>query len=142
VSPAGFRDVLDTKITRAFLMARQVVPRMLNAGSGLVVTISMNEPTMQRRGLPYGSSGRCRGGARPGDRRRPSRHSGARQHPAPGRRDRHRDDPDELDDEARSGLLDPAIMGPPIVWLASAEADGVDDERIVATEFEEWLARR
>jgi gluconate 5-dehydrogenase len=39
-------------------------------------------------------------------------------------------------------LLDPAIMGPPIVWLASAEADGVHDERIVATEFEEWLARR
>src|SRR2546430_22840 len=50
--------------------------------------------------------------------------------------------PDELDDEARSRLLDPAIMGPPIVWLASAEAGGVHDERIVATEFEEWLARR
>jgi NAD(P)-dependent dehydrogenase (short-subunit alcohol dehydrogenase family) len=50
--------------------------------------------------------------------------------------------PDELDDEARSRLLDPAIMGPPIVWLASAEADGVHNERIVATEFEEWLARR
>ena len=42
----------------------------------------------------------------------------------------------------RSGLLDPAIMGPPIVWLASAAADGVHDERIVATEFAEWLARR
>ncbi len=27
-------------------------------------------------------------------------------------------------------------MGPPIVWLASAEASGVHDERIVATEFE------
>ena len=32
VSPAGFRDVLDTKVTGTFLMARQVVPRMLNAG--------------------------------------------------------------------------------------------------------------
>jgi gluconate 5-dehydrogenase len=39
-------------------------------------------------------------------------------------------------------LLEPEIMGPPIVWLASAEAAGVTDERIVATEFKEWLASR
>lgn len=42
---------------------------------------------------------------------------------------------DELSDEARARLLDPAIMDPPIVWLASTEADDVNDERIVATEF-------
>jgi gluconate 5-dehydrogenase len=34
------------------------------------------------------------------------------------------------------------MMGPPIVWLASAQATGVHDERIVATEFEPWLAAR
>jgi gluconate 5-dehydrogenase len=33
-------------------------------------------------------------------------------------------------------------MGPPIVWLASPGADGVHDERIVAVEFNEWLAIR
>ncbi len=33
-------------------------------------------------------------------------------------------------------------MGPPIVWLASAEADGVHNERIAATEFESWLSQR
>jgi hypothetical protein len=27
--------------------------------------------------------------------------------------------PDEIVDELRPNLLDPAIMGPPIVWLAS-----------------------
>jgi hypothetical protein len=32
--------------------------------------------------------------------------------------------PDEMPDELRANLLDPAIMGPPIVWLAS-EAAGV-----------------
>ena len=37
--------------------------------------------------------------------------------------------------------LDPAVMGPPIVWLASAAADGVHNERIVATEFPGWLQR-
>ena len=33
-------------------------------------------------------------------------------------------------------------MGPPIVWLCSEDARGVHDERLVATEFDEWLARR
>ena len=33
-------------------------------------------------------------------------------------------------------------MGPPIVWLASAAAAGVNDERIVADGFEDWLAAR
>jgi hypothetical protein len=33
-------------------------------------------------------------------------------------------------------------MGPPVVWLASEEAAGVHDERIVATEFEHWRAAR
>jgi NAD(P)-dependent dehydrogenase (short-subunit alcohol dehydrogenase family) len=47
--------------------------------------------------------------------------------------------PDELSDEMRSHLLDPAIMGPPIVWLASSEATGVHDQRIEARSFTEWL---
>jgi len=50
--------------------------------------------------------------------------------------------PDEMAAERRAELLDPAIMGPAVVWLASDEANGVHNERIVATEFEHWLARR
>jgi RibD C-terminal domain len=50
--------------------------------------------------------------------------------------------PDGAPAEIRTGLLDPAIMGPPIVWLASEQAAGVHDQRIVATEFEHWLAAR
>ena len=33
-------------------------------------------------------------------------------------------------------------MGPPIVWLASDDADGLHDRRIVAVEFEHWLRDR
>jgi gluconate 5-dehydrogenase len=36
-------------------------------------------------------------------------------------------------------LLEPDIMGPPVVWLASAAASGVRDERIIAAEFGQWL---
>ncbi len=39
-------------------------------------------------------------------------------------------------------FLDPEVMGPPIVWLASDDAAGVHDQRIVAVEFERWLRDR
>jgi gluconate 5-dehydrogenase len=38
--------------------------------------------------------------------------------------------------------IDPAVMGPPIVWLAAPHARGVHDERIVATSFDTWLSDR
>ena len=48
VAPEGFRDVLATKVTGCFLVAGAVVPRMLAAGGGRVITISMNEQTIRR----------------------------------------------------------------------------------------------
>ena len=42
----------------------------------------------------------------------------------------------------RPGLLEPDIMARPITWLASPAAAGVTDERIVATEFDDWLLAR
>ncbi|WP_433319643.1 SDR family NAD(P)-dependent oxidoreductase [Micromonospora chersina] len=39
-------------------------------------------------------------------------------------------------------FLDAAVMGPPVVWLASEDASGVHDERIVATDFAHWLRDR
>jgi NAD(P)-dependent dehydrogenase (short-subunit alcohol dehydrogenase family) len=50
--------------------------------------------------------------------------------------------PDDASAGVRAGLLDPSLMGPPIVWLASEQAAGVHDQRIVAAEFEQWLAGR
>ena len=40
------------------------------------------------------------------------------------------------------GFLESTVMGPPIVWLASDDAAGVHDERIVAAEFDGWLRDR
>ena len=57
VRPDGFRDVIDTNLTGYFLVAREVVPRMLAAGRGRVVNISVSESTMTRAGfVPYGPS--------------------------------------------------------------------------------------
>ncbi len=141
VPPAGFRDVLETKATGTFLVAREVVPRMLSAGHGRVITISMSEQTMTRRGfIPYGPSGAAVEAL-------------ARVIAAdladtpvtanillPGGGTATGMIPAEIPDEIRANLLEPAIMGPPIVWLASADAVAVHDERIVAREWDEWRA--
>jgi gluconate 5-dehydrogenase len=45
--------------------------------------------------------------------------------------------PEDVSADVRERLLDPEIMGPPIVWLCSEHAAGVHDQRIVATEFQQ-----
>jgi NAD(P)-dependent dehydrogenase (short-subunit alcohol dehydrogenase family) len=140
VAPAGFRDVLDTKATGSFLVARAVVPRMLADGGGHLVTISMNEPTMVRRGFgPYGAAVDALAQVMAADLTDTPVTSNIL---LPGGATATGMVPDEMSDEARAGLLDPAIMGPPIVWLASAQAAGVHGQRIVAREFDEWQSRQ
>lgn len=43
--------------------------------------------------------------------------------------------PDDAPDEVQATWLDPAVMGPPVVWLASRASDGRTGQRIVAKEF-------
>ena len=143
VPPAGFRDVLETKATGCFLVARAVVPRMVEAGGGQVVTISMNEQTMIRKGfVPYGPSGaavEALGRIIAADLEGTPVRANLL---LPGGATATGMLPEEMREGARTRLLDPAIMGPAIVWLASPEAAGVHDQRIAASSFEEWLAAR
>jgi len=44
--------------------------------------------------------------------------------------------PDDVSPEMRAALLGPAIMGPPIVWLASDEAEGIHGERIIVVRLD------
>jgi NAD(P)-dependent dehydrogenase (short-subunit alcohol dehydrogenase family) len=136
VAPAGFRDVVETKVVGCFLMARQVVPLMLAAGGGRIVNISMNEQTMTRRGfVPYGPAG---AGVEALSRVMAADLAGTQvtvNTLLPGGATRTGMIPDDAPAEVQAGLLDPAVMGPPIVWLASARAAGVHGQRIVATEF-------
>jgi gluconate 5-dehydrogenase len=137
VAPAGFRDVVETKLVGCFLMARAVVPLMLREGGGRIVNISMNEQTMVRRGfVPYGPAG---AGVEALSRVMAADLAGSTVTvnillPG-GRGTRTGMVPDEAPAEVRARLEEPAVMGPPIVWLASDQAVGVHDQRIVATEF-------
>lgn len=138
VTPAGFRDVMETKVVGCFLMARAVVPSMLQQGGGRVVNISMNEETMIRRGfVPYGPAG---AGVEALSRVMAADLSGTSVTvntllPG-GRGTRTGMVPDDVPAEVRARLLDPAVMGPPIVWLASDHAAGVHNRRIVANDFD------
>jgi gluconate 5-dehydrogenase len=137
ISPDGFRDVLETKMTGSFLVARAIAPRMLAAGSGRIVMISMNERTMTRQGfVPYGPAG---AGVEALARVMAADLDGTTVTVnilLPGGATATGMIPDHLTTESRARLLDPSIMGPPIVWLCSEQAHGIHNERIVATEFE------
>jgi NAD(P)-dependent dehydrogenase (short-subunit alcohol dehydrogenase family) len=137
VAPDAFRAVIDTNLTGYFLLAREVTPRMLAAGHGRIVNVSVNHATMERAGfVPYGPS---RAGSEAMSRVMAADLEGTGVTVnllLPGGVTRTGMLPSGVTGD---GILDPAIMGPPIVWLASDEAAGVHDERIVATEFEDWL---
>jgi gluconate 5-dehydrogenase len=136
VSPDGFRDLLITNVLGYFLVARAVVPHMLEAGHGKIVNISVSETTKRRRGFtPYGPS-------------RAATDSLSHIMAAdlagtgidvnlllPGGTTRTGMAPDSVPEDRQATWLDPAIMGPPVVWLASPASDGTTDQRIVATEF-------
>ncbi len=143
VSADGFRAVLDTNLTGYFLMAREMVPRMLDAGAGRIVNISMNHSTMNRRGfVPYGPA---RAGAEALSRIMAAdlRGTGITVNILlPGGVTQTGMLPPAEDRPAQLAVIDPAVMGPPIVWLASPQARHVHDERIIATSFGAWLRSR
>ncbi|HEY2505319.1 MAG TPA: SDR family oxidoreductase [Streptosporangiaceae bacterium] len=135
----GFRAVIETNLTGYFLVAREVTPRMLAAGQGRIVNISVNESTMHRAGfVPYGPS---RAGSEALSRIMAAdlRHTEITVNLLlPGGATITGMVPDGELPAGRS-LLAPEVMGPPIVWLASQEAAGVRDQRIVAAQFDSWL---
>lgn len=143
VPPEGFRDVAAASLSGCFLTARAVVPRMLAAGAGRVVNISMNHPTMNRKGfVPYGPA---RAGAGALSRIMAADLAGS---PVtvnlllPGGATLTAMIPGDLPGQMRSRLLPASVMAEPIRWLCSPAAAGVHDQRIVASEFASWLTQR
>jgi NAD(P)-dependent dehydrogenase (short-subunit alcohol dehydrogenase family) len=142
VPVGGFRAVIETNLTGYFLVAQEVTPRMLAAGGGRIVNISMSHSTMHRAGfVPYGPS---RAGSEALSRIMAAdlRDTAATVNLLlPGGATVTGMLPIDAVPEGQ-GFLEPAVMGPPIVWLASNDAAGVHDERIVAVEFEGWRRDR
>ena len=141
VEPEGFADVVATNLSGYFLVARAFAPAFVERGRGRIVNVSMNHETMRRRGfVPYGPA---RAGAEALSliMTEDLRPSGVTVNLVlPGGATATGMIPDGLPDELRARLLPASVMGPPTVFLASAEAEGMTGQRIVATEFDRWLA--
>lgn len=136
VEPATWRLVIDTNVNGPFLMARAAVPAMLRQGWGRIINVSMGHETMRRRGFsPYGPSkaalesetiiwaqdlaqtGITVNALLPGGATLTGMISAS--FPA----------------ELRKNLLDPSVMVPPLLWLASERSDGVTGQRFNAVRW-------
>jgi NAD(P)-dependent dehydrogenase (short-subunit alcohol dehydrogenase family) len=137
VAPDTWRMVIDTNINGPFLMARHAVPSMLKGGWGRIINISMNEDTMRRRGFsPYGPS-KAAVESQTVIWAQDLAETGITVNALlPGGATRTGMIPDSLPDAARKTLLDPDVMVPPLLWLASSAADRFTGRRVIATQWQ------
>jgi NAD(P)-dependent dehydrogenase (short-subunit alcohol dehydrogenase family) len=133
--PEVWQQVIQTNVNGTFLMARSAVPEMLKARWGRIVNVTTSLGTMQRRAnSPYGvsktaieaetliwaqdlaGSGITVNSLIPG-----------------GAADTEFVSASSRRDLAAAGrtFLQPAVMVPPILWLASTLSDGVTGARLV-----------
>jgi 3-oxoacyl-[acyl-carrier protein] reductase len=137
-APEVWRLVIDTNVVGPFLMARGAVPPMLAAGFGRIINISMNTETMRRRGFsPYGPSKAALESATIIWAQDLADTGLTVNALLPGGATLTGMIPASFPDQQRAKLLDPAIMVPPLIWLASAKSDGVTGRRFIAVNWRE-----
>ena len=145
VSPEGFRNLIDTNVTGYFLTSRGFTPLMVEQGKGKIINISMNYETMKRKGfVPYGPS-RAATESLSYIMAEDLKEFGVSVNMLlPGGATVTGMIPDEVRKELEGNfqLLKPEIMAKPIVFLASEQSEGITGERLVATEFDNWLKER
>ncbi len=139
--PEVWRMVIDTNVNGPFLMAWAAVPGMIAAGRGRIVNISMNYATMRRRGFsPYGPS-KAALESETIIWAQDLEGTGVTVNALlPGGATATGMIPDGLPQEERTGLLDPAIVVPPLLWLASDASDGVTGRRLDASRWRQDIS--
>ena len=134
--PEIWRMVIDTNVNGPFFMARAAAPVMLDAGWGRIVNISMNHATMRRAGFsPYGPS-KAALESETVIWAQDLHGSGVTVNALlPGGATRTGMVPDRVDPALKAQLLDPAIITPPLLWLATEGSDGVTGMRFDASRW-------
>ena len=137
-TPEQWSRFLAVNATAPIMMARAVVPHMLRARQGRIVTVTTSLGTMVREGyLLYGSSKAAAESATAimaadlagtGVTANVLVPGGVTNTPLVG------DDAGE-----RSKMLQPEIMVPPLLWLVSAAAAGVTAKRFIAADWDRSL---
>jgi NAD(P)-dependent dehydrogenase (short-subunit alcohol dehydrogenase family) len=135
-SAETWRLVIETNVVGPFLMARAAVRAMLERRWGRIVNISMNTETMRRRGFsPYGPSKAALESATTIWAQDLVDTGITVNALLPGGATLTGMIPRSFPEHLRATLLDPEIMVPPLLWIASTKADGVTGRRFVATKW-------
>jgi NAD(P)-dependent dehydrogenase (short-subunit alcohol dehydrogenase family) len=136
--PDMWRMVIDTNISGVFLMTRAVIPHMLEQRFGRIINISINHETMKRKGFtPYGPSKAALESMSTIWAQELDGMGITLNVLLPGGATNTGMIPDTFPEPKRKELIDPAIMGPPAVYLASDDASGINGQRIIALEWKE-----
>jgi 3-oxoacyl-[acyl-carrier protein] reductase len=136
--PDMWRMVIDTNINGVFLITRAVIPHMLEQRFGRIINISINHETMKRKGFtPYGPSKAALESMSTIWAQELDGMGITLNVLLPGGATNTGMIPDTFPELKRKELIDPAIMGPPAVYLASDDASGINGQRIIAIEWKE-----
>jgi NAD(P)-dependent dehydrogenase (short-subunit alcohol dehydrogenase family) len=134
--PEAWKMVVDTNVNGPFFMARAVVPRMLAAGGGSIVNVSINYEPMKRRGFsPYGPS-KAALESESIIWAQDLEGSGIRLNVLlPGGATESGMLPSGLSEQMRSRLLRPGVVAGPAIYLASDDSSHLSGHRLVATDW-------
>ncbi len=136
--PDMWRMVIDTNVNGVYLMTRAVIPHMLKRRYGRIINISMNYETMKRKGFtPYGPSKAALESMSIIWAQELESTGITLNVLLPGGATDTGMIPDAFPEAQRRKLIDPAIMGPPAVYLASDAASGINGRRVIAVEWNE-----
>lgn len=137
VAPDTWRLVIDTNVNGPFMMARRAVPVMLEAGWGRIVNVSASQTTIRRRGFsPYGPSKAALESATIIWAQDLDGTGVTVNALLPGGPTLTGMVPETMSAQAKSAMLDPRIIVPPLLWLVSPESDGMTGRRLVATKWQ------
>jgi NAD(P)-dependent dehydrogenase (short-subunit alcohol dehydrogenase family) len=129
-----FQMAVAANVGGPFYMARAATPLLLKAGWGRIINITVNRQTINRKGFtPYGVS-KAALEAETAIWAQDLAGSGVTVNALlPGGATLTGMIPESEPEDVRAGLLSPEIIVPPLLWLASSAADGINGKRVSAT---------
>jgi 3-oxoacyl-[acyl-carrier protein] reductase len=138
----GWRRVIDTNVTGTFQMAKAIAPKLVAQGWGRIVNVTTSHTTMVMDGFsPYGPSKAAIEASTVVWAKDLASTGVTVNALVPGGAGNTRMVP--LSEAAdRSKLVQPEVMKAPIVWLMSAQSDGVTGRRFLANKWDPALDPR